>query len=105
MRFIHLLAMDGYVRWRAEAEPYLPAFYAEHCNGHFVTNLHGLPWTSGQNEHGASLDLICSGRRARLAHPSAKRKSLGRGHPELLKLQVRSDDRRSEGRRRIGRDE
>jgi len=55
---IHLLAMHGYLCWCTKAEAHLAAFYAEHPDGHFVANLHGLPWTSGQNEHGASLDLI-----------------------------------------------
>jgi hypothetical protein len=46
------LAVHGYAYGRREAETHLAAFYAEHSDGHLIANLHGLAWTSAENEHG-----------------------------------------------------
>jgi hypothetical protein len=47
--------MHSYILRRFEAEADLNASYSEHFDGYLVADLHGLTWTSAQNEHWLNL--------------------------------------------------
>jgi len=49
---VNLFAVHGHILWGCDAESDLGASYRQHGDGHLVADLHGLTYTSAQDEHG-----------------------------------------------------
>src|SRR5690606_29944328 len=67
-----LLAMDGYVLRRVDADTHLVSLDSEDGDGDFVSDHQRLAYAASQNQHVALLSLIpvCKPRTRRNAHPA-----------------------------------